>query len=277
MACSGFLWCMCATLPSCVGKGLHGGSHVSGKRMCSSTRSIRVSLSLTCRYFIFLYTTWSRMICFHPHASKVIINRFFFGVETEYRLTQLLLRSEEEMRVNQSSQAPHEGVAPKPNKNTGKMMVQGKFFYSTFHLLLLFGCPPITNKHKWTLSSSAVRRVETVLDAPTGLKPSLKKFEKSRGYFSNISTRISSGWRALRKIHVRVPANGSSLSRQRLGYVHASTHYLKQVSGLLKVGVTSLRNSSTSYDVVQGMWKLYHPYCPSSLLFCFFICENFYK
>lgn len=146
-----------------------------------------------------------------------------------FGLKQLLLQSEEEMLVKQSSQAPHEGVAPKPKKNIGKMMVQ-------------------------------VRRVKTVLDAPIGcsissLKPSLIKFEKIRIHFSNLSTRISSGWRALRKIHVRVPANGSSLSRQSLGYVHSSTQYLKQVSGLLKVGVTSLRNSSTSYDVVQETYS----------------------
>ena len=108
------------------------------------------------------------------------------------------------------------------------------------------------------MSAFAVRRVKTVMDGPTGcsissLKPSLIKFEKIRIHFSNMSTRLFSGWRALRKIHVRVPANGSSLPRQSLAYVHASTQYLKQVSGLLKTGVTSLRNNSTSYDIVQGM------------------------
>jgi hypothetical protein len=144
-----------------------------------------------------------------------------------FGLQQLLLQSEEELLAKRSSQAPHEGVAPKPKKNIGKMKVQ-------------------------------VRRVKTVMDGPTGcsissLKPSLIKFEKIRIHFSNMSTRLFSGWRALRKIHVRVPANGSSLPRQSLAYVHASTQYLKQVSGLLKTGVTSLRNNSTSYDIVQGM------------------------
>ncbi|KAG2243449.1 hypothetical protein Bca52824_094708 [Brassica carinata] len=136
------------------------------------------------------------------------------------------LQSEEEMLVKQSSQAPHEELHQNQEKH-------------------------------W---QNEVRRVKTSVDAPTGcsissLKPSLIKFEKIRVHFSNISTRISSGWRALRKIHVRVPANGSSLSRQSLGYVHASTQYLKQVSGLLKVGVTSLRNSSTSYDLVQETYS----------------------
>ncbi|KAH0849114.1 hypothetical protein HID58_091535 [Brassica napus] len=164
-------------------------------------------------------------LCLHAWAKGCMEAPMFLENECAllreaFGVTQLLLRSEEEMRVNQSSQAPHDGVAPKPNKNTGKMMVQ-------------------------------VRRVKTVLDAPTGLKPSVKKFEKSRGYFSNISTRISSGWRALRKNYLRVPANGSSLSRQSPGHVHARPECLKQVSCPLKVGVTSPCNSSTSYDDAQ--------------------------
>ncbi|XP_048619065.1 uncharacterized protein LOC106442736 [Brassica napus] len=93
------------------------------------------------------------------------------------------------MLVSQSSQAPHEGVAPKPKKNIGKMMVQ-------------------------------VWRVKTDLDAaPTGngilyVEPSLKKIEKLRVHFSNISTRISSKWRALKKINLR--ANEKYLCRLRL-------------------------------------------------------------
>ncbi|KAL0771181.1 hypothetical protein Bca101_036332 [Brassica carinata] len=164
-------------------------------------------------------------LCLHAWAKGCMEAPMFLENECAllreaFGVTQLLLRSEEEMLVNQSSQAPHEGVAPKPKINTGKMMVQ-------------------------------VRRVKTVLDAPTGLKPSLKKFEKSRGYFSNISTRISSGWRTLRKNYPCVPANGSSLSRQSPGHVHARPECLKQVSCPLKVGVTSPLNSSTPYDDAQ--------------------------
>lgn len=71
---------------------------------------------------------------------------------------------------------------------------------------------------------------------------------------SKFQSSLSSAWKTFRKIRVapRVPANGS-FSRQSLAYVHASTQYIKQVSGLLKIGVTSLRNSSSSYEVVQGM------------------------
>ncbi|CAA0396376.1 unnamed protein product [Arabidopsis thaliana] len=173
-------------------------------------------------------------LCLHAWSTGCMEAPMFLENECAllreaFGLQQLLLQSEEELLAKRSSQAPHEGVAPKPKKNIGKMKVQ-------------------------------VRRVKTVMDGPTGcsissLKPSLIKFEKIRIHFSNMSTRLFSGWRALRKIHVRVPANGSSLPRQSLAYVHASTQYLKQVSGLLKTGVTSLRNNSTSYDIVQETYS----------------------
>ncbi|KFK34615.1 hypothetical protein AALP_AA5G168700 [Arabis alpina] len=173
-------------------------------------------------------------LCLHAWAKGCMEAPMFLENECAllreaFGLQQLLLQSEEEMLAKRTSQALHEGVAPKPKKNYGKMKVQ-------------------------------VRRVKTALDAPTGcsissLKPSLIKFEKIRVRLSNMSTRLSSGWRALKRIHVRVPANDSSLPRQSLAYVHASTQYLKQVSGLLKTGVTSLRNSSTSYDVVQETYS----------------------
>ncbi|KAH0871115.1 hypothetical protein HID58_078137 [Brassica napus] len=143
IACSGFLRCMCATLPSCVGKGLHGGSHVSGKRMCSSTRSIR-------------------------------------GEGTPFAI---------------------EGG------NAGE---------SIFTSSARGSCTKTQEKH-W---QNDVWRVKTDLDAaPTGngilyVEPSLKKIEKLRVHFSNISTRISSKWRALKKINLR--ANEKYLCRLRL-------------------------------------------------------------
>ena len=71
---------------------------------------------------------------------------------------------------------------------------------------------------------------------------------------SKFQSSLSSAWKTFRKIRVapRVPANGS-FSRQCLAYVHAGTRYIKQVSGLLKTSVTTLRNSSSSYEVVQGI------------------------
>lgn len=97
------------------------------------------------------------------------------------------------------------------------------------------------------------------LEPPTGcsisslMTPKIK-MESVQHHFSNLQSKLSSGWQALRKIRFvpRLPANGS-LARQSLAYVHASTRYIQQVSGLLKVGVTTLRNSSSSYEVVQGV------------------------
>lgn len=104
----------------------------------------------------------------------------------------------------------------------------------------------------------AVRKVKMSLDLP-GTDCSFSsvpkiKLESVRNRFSNLQSTLSSGWQAIRKIHFapRVSGNGS-FSRQSLAYVQASTQYIKQVSGLLKTGVTTLRSSSSSYDVVQGL------------------------
>ncbi|PQQ10519.1 uncharacterized protein Pyn_37378 [Prunus yedoensis var. nudiflora] len=53
------------------------------------------------------------------------------------------------------------------------------------------------------------------------------------------------------------PPTGCSISSLRppLAYVHAGTQYIKQVSGLLKTGVTSLRESSSSYEVVHETYS----------------------
>lgn len=100
------------------------------------------------------------------------------------------------------------------------------------------------------------------LDPPTGcsissFRPPAIRLESVQCHCSSLQSTISSGWQAVRKIRVapRLPANGS-LSRQSLAYVHASTRYIKQVSGLLKNGVTTLRNSPSSYEAVQGTQKL---------------------
>lgn len=102
--------------------------------------------------------------------------------------------------------------------------------------------------------------MKLALDPPTGcsissLRPPSIKMAMVKYHFSNLQSTLSSGWHALRKVRVvpRLPATTSrSFSRQSLAYVHASTQYIKQVSGLLKAGVTTLRNSSSSYEAVQG-------------------------
>lgn len=107
----------------------------------------------------------------------------------------------------------------------------------------------------------AVRKVKMSLDPPTGCSfsnvraPKLK-LEVIKDRFSNFQSTVSSGWQAVRSVHFapRVAGNGS-FSRQSLAYVQASTQYLKQVSGLLKTGVATLRSSPSSYEV-QGTYMV---------------------
>ncbi|KAI3972579.1 hypothetical protein MKX01_019237 [Papaver californicum] len=147
-----------------------------------------------------------------------------------FGLQQVLLQSEEELLASRSSKLVGEGAAPKPKKIIGKMKVQ-------------------------------VRKVKMALDPPTGcsfssLKSPSIKMETIRYRVSNLQSTLSSGYEALRRVRVvrRIPASGS-FSQHSLAYVHASTQYLKQVSSLLKVGVTTLRSSSASYETVQETYS----------------------
>ncbi|KAJ8551142.1 hypothetical protein K7X08_000512 [Anisodus acutangulus] len=170
-------------------------------------------------------------LCLHAWARGCIEAPMFLESEcallrSSFRLQQVLLQSEEELMVNRSSELPKEAAAPKPKQMVGKMKIQ-------------------------------VRKVKMGLDPPTdcsfsSLKTPKIKMESVRYHKSNMRSSISSGWRAIRKVHFapRVPANGS-FSCQSLAYMQASTQYIKQVSGLLKIGATSLRSSPSSYDVVQ--------------------------
>lgn len=121
-------------------------------------------------------------------------------------------------------------------------------------LLILF----IENKINNNLFTGAVRKVRMALDPPTGcnfssIKPPKVKMETVKRHFANLQMKVSSGWKSVRSIHFspRVPKNGS-FSRHSLAYMQASTQYIKQVSGLLKIGVSTLRSSSSSYEV-QGL------------------------
>lgn len=175
---------------------------------------------------------WARGCMEAPRflENECLLLRDAFGLQ------QVLLQSEEELLSKRSAELASEGAAPKPKKIIGKMKVQ-------------------------------VRKVKTVLDPPTGCNilalrtpsslrmPSLK-MEVLRHNFSNIQSTLSCKWQSLGNARraPRIPAKGS-FSRQSLAYVNASSRYLKQVSGLLKTGVTSLRNSSTSYEVVQETYS----------------------
>ncbi|XP_071728759.1 uncharacterized protein [Rutidosis leptorrhynchoides] len=172
-------------------------------------------------------------LCLHAWAKGCMEAPVFLENEcallrSTFGLQQVLLQSEEEILVNRSSKVVNEGAAPKPKKMVGKMKVQ-------------------------------VRKVKISLDPPTGcsfssIKPSKVRLEKIRCHVTKFKSKVSSGWQAVRNIHFspRVPENGGSFSRQSLAYVQASTQYIKQVSGLLKIGVSTLRSSSSGYEVQES-------------------------
>lgn len=98
------------------------------------------------------------------------------------------------------------------------------------------------------------------LDPPTGcnfssIKPPKVKLETIKRHLWIAQSKLSSGWQAVRRIPFspRVPVNGS-FSHQSLAYMQASTQYIKQVSGLLKNGVSSLRSTTSANEVMQGLW-----------------------
>ncbi|KAL1817630.1 hypothetical protein ACET3Z_020204 [Daucus carota] len=171
-------------------------------------------------------------LCLHAWAKGCMEAPMFLENEcallrNTFGLQQVLLQSEEELLLSKrTSELAGEGAIPKPKKMVGKMKVQ-------------------------------VRKVKMSLDPPTGCSfsnvraPKLK-LEVIKDRFSNFQSTVSSGWQAVRSVHFapRVAGNGS-FSRQSLAYVQASTQYLKQVSGLLKTGVATLRSSPSSYEVQE--------------------------
>ncbi|KAF9620736.1 hypothetical protein IFM89_014257 [Coptis chinensis] len=169
-------------------------------------------------------------LCLHSWArgcteAPVFLENECALLRNAFGLQKTLLQSEEELLANRSSELVSEGAAPKVKKIIGKMKVQ-------------------------------VRKVKMGLDPPVGcsfssLKPTMVKMESFRYRLLNLQSTMSSGCVALSRVRVapRVPANGS-FSQHSLAFMHAGTQYLKQVSELLKVGVTTLRSSS-SYEVVS--------------------------
>ncbi|XP_054798658.1 LOW QUALITY PROTEIN: uncharacterized protein LOC129303394 [Prosopis cineraria] len=176
-------------------------------------------------------------LCLHAWAMQCMEAPMFLENECAllreaFGLRQVLLQSEEELMVKQNSELSSKSVAPKPRKLFGKMKVQ-------------------------------VRKVKMAMDTPTGCSISSLRTPKIktgslRHQFYNLQSSFSSGCRALRSIQCVqcISANGS-LARQSLSYMHASTRYIQQVSGLLKAGVTTLRSSSSSYEVVQETYSCF--------------------
>ncbi|KAM7523795.1 hypothetical protein LguiA_013697 [Lonicera macranthoides] len=174
-------------------------------------------------------------LCLHSWATGCLEAPIFLENEcallrNAFGLHQVLLQPEEELLRKRSSELVSEGAALKPKKTFGKMKIQ-------------------------------VKKVKMALDPPTGcsfssLKQSKVKLESLRLRMSNVKSTLSSEWKALRKDRVAppIPANGS-FSCKSMAYVHACTHYLKEVSGLVRIGVTTFRNNSSSYEVVQETYS----------------------
>ncbi|PWZ22658.1 hypothetical protein Zm00014a_009860 [Zea mays] len=142
-------------------------------------------------------------------------------------LQNVLLQSEEELMSKRASELVSEGAASKPKKTIGKMKVQ-------------------------------VRKVRMSVDMPSGCNLSslpMVKLDSVRYRLSNVQSTLSSGWESVRRVRVlpQLPAN-SSFSKHSLAYMQASAQYIKQVSGLLKVGVTTLRSSS-AYEAPQETYS----------------------
>jgi len=78
---------------------------------------------------------------------------------------------------------------------------------------------------------------------------------------------LSSGWSAVRKMRI-VPKQGArhqsgaaqqNSSQRSMAYVNAGAQYVRQVSGMLKDKVSSLRHSALAAEVPQGIARNYAP------------------
>ncbi|KAJ9567728.1 hypothetical protein OSB04_003694 [Centaurea solstitialis] len=174
-------------------------------------------------------------LCLHAWAKGCMEAPMFLENEcallrSTFALQQVLLQSEEELLAKRALEHGSKGTGPKPKKMVGKMKVQ-------------------------------VRKVRMALDPPTGcnfssIKPPKVKLEAIQRHLYSLQSKCSSGWQAVRRIpfNPRVPLDGS-FSRKSLAYVQASTQYVKQVSGLVKNGVSSLRRPSLANEVVQETYS----------------------
>uniref|UniRef100_A0ACD5Z5S1 Uncharacterized protein n=1 Tax=Avena sativa TaxID=4498 RepID=A0ACD5Z5S1_AVESA len=177
-------------------------------------------------YSVLAYDACVRL-CLHAWArgcmeAPVFLENECTMLRDTFSLQDVLLRSEEELMTKRASELVTEGAASNPKKTIGKMKVQ-------------------------------VRKVRMSVDMPSGCSFSslpVVKFDSVRHRLSNVQSSITSGWESVRRVQVspHLPPN-SSFSKHSLAYMQASAQYIKQVSGLLKVGVTTLRSSSA--DEIQ--------------------------
>ena len=82
-----------------------------------------------------------------------------------------------------------------------------------------------------------------------------------RGASSHKKSAISNGWstavRQIRKSLKPAATRNSNSSQRSIAYVNAGAHYVRQVSGMLKDKVNSLRHSSLT-EVAQGAYVTVH-------------------
>nr|XP_043607972.1 uncharacterized protein LOC122579802 [Erigeron canadensis] len=148
-------------------------------------------------------------------------------LRSAFCLEQVLLQPEEELLNKRSSELVVQGVVKKPQKTYGKLKVQ-------------------------------VRKVKMGIDVPTGCtfssikNPPVVKLQKVNRRLSSMKTTMYSEWKALKRVRVAPTfSTNGSLSHQSLAYLHFGTHYVKDVAGIVKVGITSLHNVPTPPEEVQ--------------------------
>ncbi|KAL4333355.1 hypothetical protein GQ457_07G004150 [Hibiscus cannabinus] len=207
-----------------VRAGQHGGANESANNL-PTRRPIFHASGLGPWVAVLSYDACVRL-CLNSWAkgcteeAPYFLNQECSELRKAFGLQHVLLQPEEELLAKQSSELVSEAAAPKSKRFIGKMKVQ-------------------------------VRKVKMGLDPPPGCNLSIMKMESIHQRFCKVNSMLYSGWEALRKVRVtpNTPANGS-LSKQSLAYLQASHRYIKEVSKLLKTGVTTLHSNSTSYEVI---------------------------
>ncbi|XP_075655804.1 uncharacterized protein LOC142625932 [Castanea sativa] len=161
--------------------------------------------------------SWSQHHCME---APYFLNDDFAALREAFGLRCVLLQPDEELLAKRSPEIVSEGAAPKSRKTLGKMKMQLQ-----------------------------VRKVKMGLDLPACcrfslVKPQMIKSGSLRSYISKFKSNLYSEWEATRKVQVAsdTPANGSR------------SQFKRQVSGLLKSGMTPMHNSS-SKEVVSERYS----------------------
>ncbi|MFS8017674.1 hypothetical protein Hanom_Chr15g01383191 [Helianthus anomalus] len=159
--------------------------------------------------------------------ARVFLEKECSLLQTAFCLNQKLLQPEAELLSKRASELVVHGVLKKPQKTFGKLKVE-------------------------------VRKVKMVVDAPNGCtfssikNPPVLKLQKFNRRLSGMKSTVHSEWEALKRVRVAPKFSPKgSLSHQSLAYLHFGTHYMRDMAGLLKVGITSLHNAPTLPEPAQ--------------------------